>query len=146
MTRRLALAALLPLLAACTQGVPAPPVVETPGSVALNQAPSNDVPLGGGGHGTVFFQGNLYPFSIGGLGVDGAGVAVLQTTGQTYQMRSIAEFPGTYRAVPAGTPLPSAAGGGLWLRNEHGTLLRITAPPQGQLPTLSNDALRVVMD
>jgi hypothetical protein len=135
-------------LAACaTAGTPTPAgLAEAPGSVALNQAASNDVPLGGGGHGTVFFHGNVYPFSIGGLGVDGAAVAVLQTTGQVYQMRTIADFPGTYRGVPAGTSLPSGAGGGLWLSNEHGTLLHFAVPPQGRMPSLSNDALRVVMD
>ena len=146
MNQRLAVGGLLLSLAACTTaGAPAQVVADTPGGVALNQAPSNDVPLGGGGHGTVFFQGSVYPFSIGGLGVDGAAVAVLRTTGQVYQMRTIADFPGSYRSIPAGIPLPSDAGG-LWLRNEHGTLLRIAAPLQGRVPNLSNDALRVVMD
>ncbi len=146
-SRTLGLTLALALAACATGTVPAPAGLgETPGTVELNQAPSNDVPLGGGGRGTVFFQGNLYPFHIGGLGVDGAAIAVLQTTGQVYQMGTVARFAGTYRRVPAGAQLPADAGAGLWLRNEYGTLLRIDAPAQGRLPALSNDALRVVMD
>ncbi len=98
-----ALAACLSLaLAACGTGAaPAPShVAQAPGTVELNNAPPNDVPPGGGGTGTVFFNGTLYRFAIGGLGVEGSAIAILQTSGEVYQLADIARFPGTYRRAP----------------------------------------------
>ena len=129
-------------LAACTASKPMPTdIVEASGTIELNQGPPNDVLLGGAGNGTVFFNGRTYRFAIGGLGVEGSGIAVLQTVGQVYQLQDIARFPGTYRKAPAGAP-----GSDLWLRNEHGTLMRIAPPPQGRMPDIGLDALRVMLE
>jgi hypothetical protein len=121
-------------------------IAEAPGTIELNQTPTNDIPPGGGGRGTVFYRGSVYRFGIGGLGVDGSAVAVIQTTGHVYQLSHISMFSGTYRQVPAGTDLPSSAGTGVWLRNERGVLLHLNAPPQGRMPDIDGDAVRVVMD
>jgi len=120
-------------------------VARTPGSVELNQSPPNDVPLGGGGTGTVFFNNTLYHFAISGLGVDGSAVAIIQTSGEVYQLADIGRFSGTYRRAP-GALIPGQPAGGLWLQNERATVLHLQAPPQGRLPDLGDDALRVVLD
>ncbi|MEJ0019955.1 MAG: hypothetical protein WDN25_26075 [Acetobacteraceae bacterium] len=147
MVRRIALLLLSlgPVLAGCTPAPPPAPVVERPGLIALNQGPPSDVPIGGGGRGTVFFRGTNYGFAIGGLGIDGSAVAIIRTTGQVYRLEAIAQFAGTYRQVPGGAPLPETAPG-LWLRNEHAVLINIQPPPQGILPALNGDALRIVLD
>jgi hypothetical protein len=113
--------------------------------VELNQSPPNDVPLGGGGTGTVFFNNTLYHFAISGLGINGSAVAIIQTSGEAYQLSDIGRFSGTYRRAPAAV-MPGQPAGGLWLENERATVLHLRAPPQGRLPDLGNDALRVVLD
>jgi hypothetical protein len=139
---------LLQLLAGCGTGA-APAIsaaTQAPGTIDLNQTPSGDAPLGGGGSGTVAFNGKVYHFAIGGLGVDGSAVAILATTGEVYRLGDIAQFPGTYRQASAGAPRPSQDSSGLWIQNEHGVTIHLRAPPQGQVPALHDDAVRVVMD
>jgi hypothetical protein len=143
------LAAFLSLaLAACGTGAaPAQSnVARAPGSVELNKAPPNDVPPGGGGTGTVFFNGTLYRFAIGGLGVEGSAIAIVQTSGEVYRLENIARFPGTYRRAPNASVIPGQTVGGLWLQNEYATIMHLKVPPQGRMPDLGDDALRVVLD
>ena len=135
MSRSILLALLLTV--ACTSAT-APVPVERQGTVELNQGPPNDAALGGAGNGTVFFDGQSYRFVIGGLGVEGSGIALLQTTGQVYQLSNISGFVGTYRKVPGNAPGPD-----LWLRNERGTLMRIAVPPEGRIPDIGSDAVRI---
>ena len=137
----------LAALAACSPPAAPAQVAEAPGTIELNQTPPRtDALLGGGGFGTVLFRGRMYHFAIGGLGVDGSAIAILQTTGEVHGLRDIEQFEGTYRQAPADTALPSMAAGGLWLRNQYGTLMRISTPPGGRLPAIGIDAVRVVLD
>jgi hypothetical protein len=123
-----------------------PDVAELPGTVELNQAPPNDIPAGGGGTGTIFFDGKVLPFAIGGLGVLGSAVAIIRTSGEVYRLQDIARFPGTYRKAPNASAYPAAPRGGLWLQNEHATIMHLGDPPQGRMPDIGGDALRVVLD
>jgi hypothetical protein len=147
--RAAALAACLSFaLAACGTGAaPAQSnVARVPGAIELNNVAPNDVPPGGGGTGTVFFNGTIYRFAIGGLGVEGSSIAILQTSGEVYQLSDIARFPGTYRRAPSAAVIPGQSSGGLWLQNEHATIMHLQVPPQGRLPDLGGDALRIVLD
>jgi hypothetical protein len=101
---------------------------------------------GGGGTGSVFFRSTVYRFAIGGLGVEGSAVAIIQTSGEVYRLRDIADFPGTYRRAPKGSAILGQSGGGLWLQNERATILHLQVPPLGRMPDLGGDALRVVLD
>jgi hypothetical protein len=112
----------------------------------LNNASPNDIPPGGGGTGTVFFNGTLYRFAIGGLGVEGSSIAILRTSGEVHHLANIARFPGTYRRAPATAVIPGQSSDGLWLQNENATIMHLNAPPQGRLPDLGDDALRIVLD
>ncbi len=143
------LAAAVPLLlAACGTGDPPTQsnIAQAPGTVELNKAPPNDVPAGGGGTGTLFFHGTLYRFAIGGLGIEGSAVAIMQTSGEVDQLQSIAQFPGTYRRAPSTSVTAGQTGGGLWLQNEHATIMHLRVPPQGRMPDIGGDAVRVVLD
>ena len=144
-----ALAAGLSLLLAARGNGAAPAqsnVARVPGTVELNKALPNDVPPGGGGTGTVFFHGTLYHFAIGGLGVEGSAVAIMQTSGEVYRLEDISRFAGTYRRAPGASPIPGQADGGLWLQNEYATIVHLQVPPQGRMPDLGGDALRIVLD
>ena len=119
---------------------------EMPGTVELNQAPLNDVLVGGGGTGTVFFHGALYHFAIGGLGVDGSAVAIVQTSGEVYRLTDIAQFPGIYRRAPASSIVPGQPVDGLWLQNGRAAIMHLRVPPGGRMPDIGTDAVRVVLD
>jgi hypothetical protein len=121
-------------------------IAQAPGTVQLNKAPPNDVPPGGGGTGTLFFHGTLYRFAIGGLGVEGSAVANMQTSGEVDNLQNIALFPGTYRRAPSASVISGQTGGGLWLQNEHATIMHLRIPPQGRMPDLGGDAVRIVLD
>jgi hypothetical protein len=140
------LAILPPILAACSPAPAQSDLAEAPGTVELNQAPPNDVPFGGGGTGTVFFHGKLYRFAIGGMGVDGSAVAIIQTSGEVYRLGDIAQFPGTYRRAPSGSIAPGQPGGGLWLQNERAVTMHLRTPPGGRMPDIGTDGVRVVLD
>lgn len=120
---------------------------ELPGTIELNQGEAtNDVPLGGAGTGTVDVAGRVYHFAIGGKGVDGAAVSVIQTVGEAYRLKgSISGFPGTYRLAPSGSVIPGTPGGGLWLQNERGTLIHLRVPPGGRMPNIGDDGVLIVM-
>jgi hypothetical protein len=144
-----ALAGGLPLaLAACATGGASAQSqnAELPGTVELNQTPPNDVMVGGGGTGTVDFRGKIYHFAIGGLGIQGSAVAIIQTSGEVYRLSDIASFPGTYQRTTDTAFVSGRPSGGLWLQNEHATIMHLGVPPGGQMPDIGNDAVQVVVD
>lgn len=144
---RAALAGSLTLtLTACATGGAQPQIEEVSGTVELNQTPINDVLVGGSGTGTVDFHGTIYHFAIGGLGVQGSAVAVIQTSGEVYRLSDIASFPGTYRRTSDTASVSGRPSGGLWLQNEHATMIHLAVPPGGQIPDIGSDAVRVVVD
>jgi len=121
--RRCALIALAAMAVAPLAGcATSPPVAkrEPPnGTVELNQANTSET-MGGGGKGRVYYGGQAYRFTIGGLGVDGSAIAVIATTGEVYRLasrylsapdrspagcrqnrRPVAAQRGRHRAVPA---------------------------------------------
>ncbi len=125
-------------LAGCGGGPPPDPPPS--GTVELN--PSGLRESGGGGSGRLFLDGRAYFFTIGGLGVQGAAVAALQTTGEVANLHDVYQLPGRYRAAPpAADPEP----GMLRLQNENGVQLRLRAPPGGRLPVLGGDAVDVTL-
>jgi hypothetical protein len=134
-------------LVACGGTVAPTDFGELPGTIELNQGEAtNDVPLGGAGTGTVDVAGRVYHFAIGGKGVDGAAVSVIQTVGEAYRLKgSISGFPGTYRRAPSGSVIPGTPGGGLWLQNERGTLIHLRVPPGGRMPNIGDDGVLIVM-
>jgi hypothetical protein len=121
-------------------------IAEVPGTVELNQAPPNDMLVGGGGNGTVDFHGTIYHFAIGGLGVQGSAVAIIQTSGEVYRLGDIANFPGNYRRTTDTSFVSGPVSGGLWLQNEHATIMHLRVPQGGQMPDIGADAVRVVVD
>lgn len=144
--RSIAASLALALLLACeARNAPPPASDAAPGTVELNQGPPNDLLTGGSGTGTVMFHGQALRFAIGGVGVDGAAIAVLQTSGEVYHLANIADLTGTYRRAPADAVPAGHAGNGLWLRNEHGTLLHLLVPPQGRMPDIGTDGVRIML-
>ena len=134
------------VIAGCSPGPAPEPVAETPGAVLLNQAPYNDVLPGGGGTGTVDFHGRIRHFAIGGLGVAGSAIAIIQTSGEVYRLNSVAAFGGTYRRAASMPVIRGQASGGLWLQNENGAIVHLADPPGGRMPDIGSDAVSIVLN
>lgn len=98
--RRLLLALPLLALSACSSSVKLGPEAVaglTPdATVDMNQVQAAFIGSGGGGQGTLYYQGQSYPFIVGGLGIGGIGVSTVAASGEVYKLNNISQFPGTY--------------------------------------------------
>ena len=99
----------------------------------------------GGGHGTLFYHGREYPFTIGGLGVGGIGASTISASGEVYKLNSIAQFPGAYAQARYGYALGTRSGGDLWLQNDAGVILHLKAKREGLMLTLGGDVIVISM-
>ena len=147
--RATSLAASLSLmLTACGSGSPPTrsDVAEVPGAITLNNGPITDLPSAGGGKGTVYFHGKTYQFAIGGDGVDGSAVAIIETSGEVYHLDDIEQFAGVYRRANSALPVAGGSSSGLWLQNQHGTTLHLRTPPGGRMPDIGHDAVNIVLE
>ncbi len=51
----------------------------------------------GGGNGTLYFQGQAYPFKVvGTVAGPGGGVSKITASGAVYKLAGVADFPGRY--------------------------------------------------
>ena len=85
-------ASTLMLLAACTTSVKVGPEavagLSPDATIDMQEVQAAFLASGGGGSGTLFYQGKAYPFSTGGLGVGGIGASTLSASKSTSCRRS----------------------------------------------------------
>jgi hypothetical protein len=147
--RRICFAATLSLLAACSSsGKVGPGAVAglTPdATVDMRQVQAALIASGGGGHGTLYFQGQAYPFKVAGLGVGGIGASTVDATGEVYKLNSVAQFPGTYAQGSYGFALGSKSAGDLWLQNHAGVIMHLKAKREGLMLSLGGQAVEISM-
>ena len=155
MVRRLSfgmasLAALaLSLLAACESSVKVGPQAVaglTPdGTIDMQEVQAAFLASGGGGNGTLYYRGAAYPFTIGGLGIGGIGASTISASGEVYKLNSISQFSGTYAEARYGYALGNRSGGDLWLQNNAGVIMHLTAKREGLMLSLGGDAIIIAM-
>lgn len=137
------------LLGGCTGSVKVgPPAVAglTPdGSVEMQEVQVAYLASGGGGSGTLFYRGGVYPFTIGGLGVGGIGASTISASGEVYKLPSLAQFPGAYVQGRYGFAIGDLSGGDLWLQNDAGVILHLKAKREGLMLSLGGDAIVISM-
>ncbi|MBS0559591.1 MAG: hypothetical protein JSR21_06010 [Proteobacteria bacterium] len=147
--RFLTLAAALVALAACQSSVKIGPeaVAGLPvsGTVDMREVQVAYIGSGGGGHGTLFFRGREYPFTVGGLGVGGIGVSTIDAYGEVYKLNNVYDFPGAYAQGRYGFAVGNASGGDLWMQNEKGVILHLKAKREGLMLSLGGDAVVINM-
>ncbi len=143
----LAMALLLP--AACQSSIQVGPQAVaglTPsGTVNMDEVQVAYIGSGGGGSGTLYYQGRAYPFAVGGLGVGGIGASTISAEGEVYKLNGVAMFPGTYGQARYGLALGNASMGDLWLQNEAGVIMHLKAKRSGLMLSLGGDAVVISM-
>ena len=88
------------------------------------------------GSGTLAFKGRAYPFTlIGSLNGVGA-LATTEASGEVYNLRDPSQFSGAWIQGNGSLAVSTLANGELWLQNNHGVVMRLTARQAGI--TLSN--------
>lgn len=85
----------------------------------------------GGGRGVLTCHGRHYPFSVSGMSVGFTiGASTTQMTGRALNVRSPADFQGSYAAIGASGALAAGAGG-VQLQNERGVILQLAGGKVG---------------
>jgi len=115
------------------------------GTVDMQEVQVAYLASGGGGNGTLFYQGAAYPFTIGGLGVGGIGASTISAAGEVYKLSSLTQFPGAYIQGRYGFALGNRSGGDLWLQNDAGVILHLKAKREGLMLSLGGDAIAITM-
>lgn len=114
-------------------------------TVDMNEVQVAYIGSGGGGTGTLYYQGQPYQFSIGGLGVGGIGASTISANGEVYKLKNLASFAGTYGQARYGFAIGTASGGDLWMQNESGVIMHLKAKREGLMLSLGGDAMMIAM-
>ncbi len=79
------------------------------------------------GNGTLYYQGQQFPFSASGLTLADVGGTKNEAAADVYNLKNIEDFPGTYSVAQTGAAL--VGGGGIgYLENEKGVVLSNYSP------------------
>jgi hypothetical protein len=116
------------------------------GYVRMTQIQAAYLGSGNAGSGVLRYQGNSYPFSVGGLGVGGIGLSKIEAKGEVYGLQRLGDFSGAYVQGRYGFAVGNTSGGDLWLKNANGVIMRLVAKRQGLMLSLGGDAVVVQMN
>jgi hypothetical protein len=116
------------------------------GTLTIEQTQIAFIGSGNLGGGTLSYEGKQYHFTVGGLGIGGFGISRIQAEGTVYNMRSLADFPGAYVQGRYGIAIGDAGGGGFWLQNSQGVVLKLSAQREGLALSLGADAVYINLD
>jgi len=94
------------------------------GTIHVNVVSVGFIVGGGGGEGTLTFAGQVYPITVGGIGVGMIGFAGGEMEGVAYNLRSPADIAGTYGAAGAGFTIVGGARVAQ-LQNENGVIIQV---------------------
>ncbi|HUK01324.1 MAG TPA: hypothetical protein VLW26_03500 [Steroidobacteraceae bacterium] len=129
---------------------------DTPSSppVAADAQPDGTVNLKGGsvaagigytwGHGELSYGGDSHRFTISGVSIVDVGATNITASGDVYNLKTLSDFAGNYVALSAGLTI---AGGGsaVYLKNEHGVVIRLLATDVGLKFNLAADGVHVAL-
>jgi hypothetical protein len=116
------------------------------GTVRIEQVQIAFIGSGNLGGGTLTFGGKSYDFTVGGLGIGGFGVSKITATGNVYNLRDLASFPGAYIQGRYGAVIGDVSTGKLWLKNSNGVVLELKAEREGLALSLGGDAVYINLD
>src|SRR5262245_44555365 len=136
-------------LAACTGNVKLGPEAvagKTPdGTVDMQEVQAAYIGSGAAGTGVLAFRGKEHKFQVGGVGIGGIGLSTVDAAGEVYNLRDLAQFPGTYGQARYGFAIGTSSAGDLWMQNETGVILHLKAKRTGLILSLGGDAVVISM-
>jgi hypothetical protein len=94
------------------------------------------------GHGTLTYQGTAHKFHINGVSVVDFGASKISATGDVSHLSNLSDFTGVYTAWTAGTTL-GGGGSAVYMKNEHGVVIKLLSSAQGLRFNLSGNGVRV---
>ena len=115
-------------------------------TVTIEQVQIAFIGSGNLGGGTLFYGGQKYSFTVGGLGIGGFGISRMTASGIVYNMRNLNDFPGAYVQGRYGFALSDLSAGELFLGNTRGVGLRLKAERTGIALSLGGDAVYINFD
>jgi hypothetical protein len=116
------------------------------GTVTIEQTQIAFIGSGNLGGGTLSYGGKQYHFTVGGLGIGGIGISTIQAQGTVYNLNDLADFPGAYVQGRYGMAIGDTGGGGFWLKNSQGVVLKLSAKREGLALSLGGDAVYINLD
>jgi hypothetical protein len=127
---------------------------ESSAPVANEAQPDATVTLKGGsvaagigytwGHGELTYGNGSRRFSIKGISIVDVGATDFTAKGNVYNLKNISDFSGNYAAAGAGI---TVAGGGtaVYLKNEHGVVIKLISTDVGLKFKLSADGVHIAL-
>jgi hypothetical protein len=119
-----------------------------------NAKPDGTLTLSGGsvavgigytwGHGELKTSDQSQKFSIKGISVVDVGATGFDARGNVYNLKTLADFSGTYAAAGAGVAVVNGVTA-VYLRNEHGVVIKLIADTTGLKFNLSADGVRIAL-
>jgi len=98
---------------------------------------------GSSGGGRIHFKGDDEPFRMSGISFGAlGGIGETRMSGEVYGMTKMEDFAGTYKESAAGISV-IAGGGGIWLENEKGVKMHLTAESKGVGINLSVGTVKI---
>jgi hypothetical protein len=116
------------------------------GTVTIDETQVAVIVGGSWGGGKLSYGGKDYDFKINGLTAGAnVGASKMSATGEVYDLKDVAKFPGTYTKFDASATLAGGVGA-LYLKNENGVVMKLTSRTQGlQLNIGSANGVKVTM-
>jgi hypothetical protein len=142
--RNLTTVAFVALLAAMT--CPPASAQDPSGTVMIDEYQLAYIFNGNMGGGKLYFQGNVYDFKIGGVGIGGIGASHILATGEVYNLSDVSQFPGPYVQGSMGITITDMGQGHLYLQNKNGVVLRLKTSQQGLGLTTGADGIVIRME
>lgn len=100
----------------------------------------------GGGSGTLYYEGQAYPFKVVGSVVGpGGGVEKITASGSVYKLTSLADFPGRYVQGTGAAGFSTSGSSDLWLENKAGVIMHLQGTNSGAMLTLGREAIFIRM-
>jgi len=94
------------------------------------------------GKGTLTYKGKNYPVKVDGLTVGEVGVKRANAVGNVYDLKSLADFDGTYVAGGAGATIGGGAGITA-MKNQNGVTVELKSTTQGASLKLAAEGIKL---
>ena len=111
------------------------------GTVTIEQYQVAWIISGNLGGGKLSFDGKIYDFQVGGLGIGGFGASKIEATGNVYGLTKVADFSGAYGQARYGVAAADKSTGKLWLENTKGVVIELDAKRVGLALSLGADGV-----